>query len=176
MVDVLGRNGSRLVAGLAVMAGLTGAALLSGCEDGGDDVDQVDAVEAAALDTVDGVLHDIATTVGMEFGGGQHFFNTCGAQVAPSGVRHHVTLNFTSTTELTPDAATERTAALLEDAGWSVEKSGPPPIVVGTRDGTTVHVQLGGTVVVDIDSECVDTSADVAREYDDRKAVPIDWA
>lgn len=161
---------------MAGLVALTGLVVMSGCEEGGDEVEQVDAAETAALDAVDGVLHDIAQTVGMEFGSGQHFFNTCGAQVAPNGVKHHATLNFTSTTELTPDATTEQTAALLEDAGWTVEKlAGPPPIVVATRDGTTVHVQLGGTVVIDIDSDCVDTSVDTAREYDDRKAVPIEW-
>lgn len=160
----------------ALATALAGALALGGCSGDDDDRERVDAVEAAALGAVDGVLHEIAETVGLEFGSGNHFFNTCGESYAPRGVKHRAILNFELVTELPQEDVVDTTVDLLQRDGWETETiSATVPIVIGTKDENTLRLEIGGLVVAGIGSDCVETSNDVAREYDEVADADIEW-
>lgn len=162
--------------GVLVAVGLAGMLGLGGC--GGDDDDRarVDAVETAALEAVDGVLHDISTAVEMPFNAGNHSFVICGESYAPRGVIHRVSFNFGPPAELTNDDAIQATVDLLEGDGWQVERPPNPRVVIGEKDRNTLRLEFGGGLVgAQIKSDCVETGNDVAREYADRANADLEW-
>lgn len=168
--DFLGKKQRTVLA-----VGLASALGLGGCSSGDGDHERVDAVETAALDTVDGVLHDISAAVAMPFNAGSHSFVICGESYAPRGVIHRVFFNFESPAELTNEAAIDATVDLLEGDGWQVERPRNPQVVIGEKGRSTLRLEFGGIVVGQLKSDCVETSNQVAREYSDRSNADIEW-
>lgn len=146
-----------------------------GC--GGDEEGQqaVAAVEAEAEATIDGVVHDIAAALDTAFASGSRHFAICGDTYAPGGVILRGSLNFEST-GLGDDAAISAAAEALEADGWRVLRSEDPTIVEGEKGVLAVRVEVGPALVaVKVSTECVETTADVARETQDREVQDIVW-
>ncbi|MFW6866624.1 hypothetical protein ACOACQ_04500 [Nocardioides sp. CPCC 206347] len=162
--------------GWTIAAGMALAASLSGCsDDPATDQKDVDAVEARALAAVDGVVHDAMDGTGPEFVSGRHRFVTCGDGLAAGGVIHRVSLNFGPSDEPVEDMV-DAAASAMEADGWTVKRVENPAIVEGSRDGDDLRFQFGpaGTQV-SIGSSCVDTSNDVANDYQDRGYTDLTW-
>lgn len=171
--SLLGRKRRTGVLGLA---GVIAAPLLVGCGgDDGQDRARVETVERHALAAVDGVLHDIATDLELEFGGGNHFFAICGESYAPQGVIHQVITNF-SPSALTDVESVARVTTLLDEAGWVVEAFPNPAVVEGTQEDNTLRLEFGPAAVsATVRSDCIETSDGFARDQADVEAADIDW-
>lgn len=170
VTNFLGRKQRSVLA-----AGLVSVLGLGGCSSGDEDRERVDAVETAALDAVDGVLHDISAAVEMPFSAGSHSFVICGESYAPRGVIHRVFFNFESPAELTNEVAIDTTVGLLEGDGWHVERLRNAQVVIGEKDRSTLRLEFGAIVVGQLKSDCVETSNALAREYSDRSTADIEW-
>lgn len=152
------------------------ALTLSGCIGGDDEgIALVDDAENQAVAAIDGVVHDIAAALGLEFGSGSRSFGICGESYAPRGVEMLNFLNFEAVDSL-DDAAGAATAEALEADNWTVERISETRIK-GTKGLLTMLVEIGPAAVgVDIsNTECLDTSDDVARKTQDRPQVDIAW-
>ncbi len=156
--------------------------LLGGCDGGGGggggggDRERVDAVAHEALGVVDGVLHEIADGVQMTFNEGNAFDVVCGDDLAPGGVIHQVTLNFGfQSSDLLTEQAVDRAGEILAADGWTVDRPAAPQIVVGTKGMQTMRLEFGTFVVVQITSDCVETSRKVAKEYAEAADSEIVW-
>jgi hypothetical protein len=149
---------------------------LGGCNGGDDDGrDLVDDAEGQAATAIDGVVHDIATALDLEFGSGSRSFVICGESYAPRGVQMRNFLNF-EPSGLDDADAIDTVAGVLEADGWTVERRGAP-LIEGAKGLLTLRVEVGpAAVAVDIsNTECLDTSDDVARKTQDRPQVDIEW-
>ncbi len=158
------------------------AAGLAGCgDDGGDGgsgkggAGLVEDAEQRADAAIDGVVHAIAAKLGLTFGSGGRLFAICGESYAPGGVRMRNFLNFEPSG--VPDEETAAaTTEVLTSEGWTIVRPGNPSIVQGEKDGLLLRVELGpGAVVVELSSDCLDTSDDVARETQKRPRTDISW-
>lgn len=162
--------------GRAVAAGLVMAACLSAC--GGDPETErkdVEAVEERALAAVDGVVHEVAELNRLEFLSGSHKFSTCGEDYAPRGVIHRVSLHLGQADE-SAEAMVEVAAGALDADGWTVERAVNTAIIEGTKDENTVRFHFGAAgTEVKITSSCVETSDDVANEYQDKGSADLTW-
>ncbi|WP_435771885.1 hypothetical protein [Nocardioides sp. SYSU DS0651] len=157
--------------------------LVAGCgggdDEGGraevDQVDQVDQVEEQAVDAVDGVVHDVADATGIAFVSGNRFFSICGESYAPRGVVLRSFLQF-EPSELPDAEAADRAAESLAAGGWDVEQRSGSAVVEAAKDDLRMKVEFGpAAAVVGLNTDCVETSDDVAREYDDRDDVEVEW-
>jgi hypothetical protein len=151
--------------------------LAAGCGAGDDENDRkaVEDVEQQGLDAIDGVLHEIAGALEMEFVSGSHRFVLCGESYAPRGAIHRAALHF-GPSVLDFDAAVDAAATAMEDDGWTVDRPPNPVVVEGKKDDTTLRLEFGpAAVAVDVVSECVETSDDVAREYRDVDNKDLEW-
>ncbi len=94
-----------------------------------------------------------------------------------SAVRFAPPANCSVTGTLLPDdKAADRAAAVLEADGWTVERPANPRIAIGTKSDNTFRVEFGpGAVVVQVTSECVETSNKVARDYAGKPDEDIVW-
>lgn len=157
------------------------AAGLAACGDDGPGDDQgggaglVDGAERLADDAIDGVIHDLAARLELSFGSGGRLFAICGESYAPGGVRMRNFLNFQPSG--VPDEASAAAASeVLTADGWTIVRPGNPQIVQGEKDGLSLRVELGaGAVVVELSSDCLDTSDDVARRTQERPRAEITW-
>jgi hypothetical protein len=162
---------------VVLLSALLATPLAAGCGagDGDDDRKAVADVEQQALDAVDGVLHDIAGELEMDFVSGSRRFVLCGESYAPRGAIHRATLHF-GPSPLDPDAAVDAAATAMEGDGWTVDRPPNTSIVEGEKDDTTLRLELGpAAVAVDVVSDCVETSDDVAREYRDIETADLAW-
>ncbi|MCX6402131.1 MAG: hypothetical protein NTX33_19640 [Propionibacteriales bacterium] len=152
------------------------ALTLGGCNRGDDDSrDLVDDAEDQATAAIDGVLHDIAAALDLEFGSGSRSFVICGESYAPRGVQMRNFLNF-EPGGLDDADAIDAAAGALEADGWTVKRLGAP-LIEGAKGLLTLRVELGpAAVAIDIsNTECLDTTDDVARKTQDRPQVDIEW-
>ncbi|KRA31416.1 MULTISPECIES: hypothetical protein [unclassified Nocardioides] len=162
--------------GRAVAAGLVTAACLSACSgDPEAERKDVEAVEERALAAVDGVVHEVAELNRLEFLSGTHEFGTCGESYAPGGVIHRVSLHLGQADE-SAEAMVDVAAGALEADGWTVERADNTAIIEGIKDENTVRFHFGpaGTEV-EITSSCVETSDDLADEYQDQGSADLTW-
>lgn len=162
--------------GLRVVAVLAMATCLAACsDDPAVERDEVDEVAAHALEAVDGVVHEVAEQIRLEFVSGNHSFGTCGESYAPRGVVHRVSLNLGQSGE-SAEAMVDVAASALEADGWTVERATNTAIIEGSKEDNTLRFHFGtaGTKVT-ITSTCVETSDDVAREYEDEGASDLTW-
>lgn len=157
------------------------ALTMGGCADDGGggggrtDREAVEAVEREALSAVDGVVHVAAQGAEMDFVSGSHSFVWCGESYAPRGVIHNVRLHF-EPAALSDAEAADVAAGAMEDDGWTVERPPDPAIVLGSKGRNTLRFHFGpAAVAVEVSSECVETSDDVARDYHDRKNADVEW-
>lgn len=173
---MLGKPTRALLALALLVAPLLGACDGGGGGGGDDDRERVDAVAQEALGAVDGVVHEIADGVQMTFNEGNAFDAVCGDDLAPGGVIHHVTLNFDfQSSDLLTEQAVDRAAEILAADGWTVDRPEAPQVVVGTKGVQTMRLEFGSFVVVQITSDCVETSRKVAKEYAEAAESPIVW-
>lgn len=147
---------------------------LAGCGGEAEGQQKVDDVEADADAAVDGVVHDIAGALGATFTAGKRSFAICGDSYAPRGVTMRTSLSFAAS-ELPDGEAIDAAAAALESDGWTVTRPANPAVVEGGQGELVVRVQVGSLVAVDVSSECVETSDDVARETQDRPVEDVAW-
>ncbi|WP_418058100.1 hypothetical protein [Pimelobacter simplex] len=151
---------------------------LSGCGNK-DEAGRAAAHEAElqADAAIDGVLHRIAAALGLDEAKGSRSFTRCGESYAPRGVVMQNFLNFRATNDLTHEQATATTARLLRDDGWTVAEPDNPVFVSGAKGPLTLRVEIAtAMVVVDLVSDCIETSDDVVEEYTDRATVDLTWA
>lgn len=175
-MKVKGLLGRQRRIGMLGLVGVIATPLLAGCG-GSDDDDRarVDAVERHALEAVDGVLHDIASDLQMEFGAGNHFFVICGESYAPRGIIHRAIANF-SPSVLTEAESVTRATTILDEAGWTVETFPNPDIVEGTQQDNTIRLEFGPAAVsVTVRSECVKTSDGFARDQAEVDDADLEW-
>lgn len=166
----------RLLGTAPLLLALALALTLGACDGGDDDSrDLVDDAEGQATAAIDGVLHDIAAALDLEFGSGSRSFVICGESYAPRGVQMNNFLNF-EPGGLDDAEAIDSTAEVLEADGWTVKRLGAP-IVEGAKGLLTLRVEVGpAAVAVDIsNTECLETTDDVARKTQDRPQVDIEW-
>lgn len=147
---------------------------LTACEDDDADRAKVDAADARLVAAVDGVIHDAAEQLDLTFEGGSRHYAICGESYAPRGVKIRGTVRLTSLAELTDDEAADAVAALLDEQGWQVERPPLRSVVEGTKDDLTLRFDIRG-VSVDLVTECIETSGDVARESAEREGVALEW-
>lgn len=175
MRPMLGSPRTALLAATLLLVPALGGCDAAGGGGGKDAHDRVEAVVDDALAAVDGVLHELAADVQMRFNEGNRFYSLCGDDLAPGGVVHQVTINFRAS-ELPDDKAADRAAAVLKADGWTVERPANPRIAIGTKSDNTFRVEFGpGAVVVQVTSECVETSNKVARDYAGKPDEDIVW-
>jgi len=164
-----------LLLALALALGLAGCGSDRSENDGGSPA--VDDVEKAADDAVDGVLHRVAAALGLERAKGSRSFTICGESYAPRGVVLQGFLNFQAAGGLTHDEATAATVGVLEDDGWRVADPDNPVFVEGKKGALTLRVEISASlVVVDLVSDCVETSDRVAKDYAARPKVELAWS
>lgn len=121
------------------------------------------------------LLPGLGDALGVEASAGQANYLICGMEPAPSGARYSSRPQFRGVPTSEEDAI-ENAAGYLESAGWEVERTANPLIVLATRDDVEVRVQAGvAATSVRVASPCVDSSSDLAREFADRpsKDVPL---
>lgn len=148
---------------------------LAGCGSDEEGRGAVADVEAEAEATIDGVVHDIAAALDSSFTGGSRHFAICGDTSAPGGVILRGSLNF-EPTDLGDDEAVAAAASALEEDGWRVARPENPTIVEGEKGVLAVRVEVGPALVaVKVSTECVETTADVARETQGREVQDIVW-
>lgn len=159
---------------------VAGAMVAAGCSDSADEKpsgrEGVEQVQDEMLEAVDDVVHDVAAATGIEFRSGNHSAVICGDSIDPVGVNQKVSLHFGPPPESTIEQAVSDAATALEDAGWSAERPTNPAIVVGENDDLTLQFHFGGAATeVSLRSSCVETSRDVANEYQDKGATDVEW-
>ncbi|WP_408898420.1 hypothetical protein ACJ5H2_04755 [Nocardioides sp. R1-1] len=156
----------------------------SGCTaGGGGSHPAVEEVVSAADGLVEGELHEIATALRLGGPVGSRSFSLCGESYAPGGVRLRTVVRFDSSDTVSPREGRAAAAAVLEAAGWSVDRDGEPApgervvVLTATKDRLVLRVELAwGVVQVGLRSTCVETPDDVARTYDDRPATAVEWS
>jgi len=146
---------------------------LSACDDDADRA-AVDRVVAAADDARGGVLHRIAQALALGDADGSRSFTVCGDALAPGGVVLNDVVRFDSAGALTEQEAASAAAGLLEDDGWQVRRPGDPRIVSATKGDLTMRLEITpAQLQVDLGSGCIETSREVAEEYDDRPRIEL---
>ncbi|GAA3656783.1 hypothetical protein GCM10022237_16090 [Nocardioides ginsengisoli] len=139
------------------------ALLLAGCgpSDGGRYA--VDEAVRASDAAVAGVLHRLAIALRLDAPTGARSFAICGDALAPRGVVVRTLLRFPAPSGIPP----ERTAAVLRADGWAA----------GRKGVLTLRVDdAGDAVQVSLVSDCVATSREVARRYDERPPAEVGWS
>lgn len=150
--------------------------LAASCSSDDGDHDDVERRQDEMTEAVDGVVHDVAAATGIEFRSANRWAVICGNAIDPVGVKQRAALHFGPPPESTIEQAVSDAATALEDAGWSAELPANPAIVVGENDGLTLRFHFGGAgTEVSLRSSCVETSGDVANEYQDEGSTDVEW-
>jgi hypothetical protein len=154
---------------------MVGALVLGvgGCGDEDADRAKVEAADEDFVAAVDGVLHDVAGRVGLEFKGGDRHYVICGESYAPGGVIINGFVRFGPPRGLLQAEATDAVIEVLEGDGWEVERPPNPDMLLGAKGDVRLTFDMRG-VQVHVKTECIETSGDVARAYQD-KDVDLEW-
>ncbi len=167
----------------AVIVAVLTAPGLSGCADGAapagpegaEGTAAVEAVVAASDDALEGVLRDVARTLRLERARGSRSFTICGDGPSPRGVVTNSFVHFDSASGLTRQKATAAAVALLEADGWTVDDPGDQVLLTAGKGRLLLQLQIAPSLVqVDLGSECIETSGDVARAYDARPVAGLE--
>lgn len=151
------------LSGIGAFLGILAFAL-AGCGDDDADRAKVDDAREQIQAAVDGVLHDLADRVGLEFQDGNQFLVWCGESYAPGGIFVRSHLLFDEPAELPADDAVAAAVDVLDDAGWRIERPPHPQIFTATKGAVVLRLDFRGIVQVNADTDCIETSGHVARE------------
>lgn len=140
-----------------------------------EDRAKVAETEALVAVAVDGVLHDLAATQGLEFSVGDQTFQICGQRWAPGGISVRVIANF-EYGERVPGGPAMSAVEVFTRAGWHTDARAGAETFSATRRGLVLHYQRGAVLTaVQLRSPCVDINGGLAREFADRPLVDLDW-
>lgn len=149
---------------------------MSACTDSADNGrERFEAVEADATGAVDGLVHDLADELDVEFEAGTRDAVICGESYAPRGLNLRVFARLSQPPEVTPGEAMVIAVRLLKDDGWTLQPDPRDTVVVATRDDLTIRLEFPGWVQAEISAGCIETDDDTARDVADDPVEDLVW-